>query len=214
MTHWETFEETVELEPLCGDGFVVDVSGEITYRSAGAQLRVTSGMVIRPGCFISMKAGSQLAIRTADGAVSQLESETGQARNISFVPGNPATFIDDYISSAGERLPAALSALEAAASRGGAEFEQVWRAAIVRSIPADEARRLFDPAAATVLAPATCRKYMVVSLKPPRAGIVSVVSDLWTIEKYLMIAREIGKPIAPLACEHTTVAELLQAVSP
>jgi len=41
------------------------------------------------------------------------------------------------------------------------------------------------------------------------AGIIPVVSDLWTIEKYVLIAREIGKPIAPLACESTTVAELL-----
>ncbi len=37
MTHWETFEETVELEPMSDNSFVVDVSGEITYRSAGVQ---------------------------------------------------------------------------------------------------------------------------------------------------------------------------------
>jgi len=54
---------------------------------------------------------------------------------------------------------------------------------------------------------------MAVPLKPALAGIIPVVSDLWTVEKYVMIAREIGKPIAPLACERTTVAALLQTES-
>jgi len=160
MTDWETFDETVELEPLLGDGIVVDVSGEITFRFHGLPGRVTSGMIIRPDCLISMKPGSHLTIRTATGAILELESEGSQDRSISFVHGNPATFVDDRIKSAGEHFAAGLSALEAAASRGGTEFEQLWLKAIVRSIAADDALHLFDPAAAAVLAPAICRRYM------------------------------------------------------
>jgi len=137
------FLDSVELQPLPDDGVVVDVSGEITCRSGDAPERVTPGMVIRPACSISMKAGSHLAIRTPDGAVHQLESE-GQPRAIYFVHGNPATFIDDYIRSTREHLAAGLLGLEDAARRGGTEFEQLWLSATVRSITAEETRRLFD----------------------------------------------------------------------
>ena len=150
MIYWET----VELQPLPDDGFVVEVSGDITYRRENVQGRITSGMVIRPGCYISMQAGSHLAIRTSDGAVHRLEPEGEQARDIHFVHGNPATFVDDCIRSAREHLAAGLSGLEAAAHHWGPEIES-WLKATVRSISADEARRLFDPAAATALTPAT-----------------------------------------------------------
>ena len=61
--------------------------------------------------------------------------------------------------------------------------------------------------------PRRAEKYMAVQLKPEREGIIPVVSDLWTIEKYLVIAREVGKPITPLTCERTTIAALLQTDS-
>jgi len=207
------FSETVELEPLHDDGVVVEVSGEITHWSEGMQARVTPGMVIRPGCSISMKAGSQLVIRTPVGAIHRLETETEEARNIGFVPGKRETLVDNYLQDADESLAVGLFGLEAAARRSRTQPEESWLRILVRSIPADEVRRLFDPVAATVLLPATRRKYMALPLKPEREGIIPVVSDLWTAEKLLVIAREIRKRITPLACDATTIAALLQTDS-
>ena len=120
------YSETVELEPVPDDGVVVEVSGEITHWSGGGLAQVTPGMVIRPGSSISMKVGSQLAIRISDGAILILETETEEARSIYFVRGNRETFVDDYIRGSGERLAAGLLALETEARRSGSQLEESW----------------------------------------------------------------------------------------